>query len=195
LPHRRTTDFTEIVVSVTRTGGFMVKNIFYSAPSQLIGQRLRVHLYDHRIEAFLGATLVATHPRARRRSNGHRVHVINYHHVIHALVRKPQALWSSIYRDSLFPRTEYAETWRVLQRDLPRRDACRRMVDLLFIAHEQACQAELALLLAADLDANRVPDPRALASRLPPRHMVLPKDVPVADFALDSFDALLGASA
>jgi len=195
LPHRRTTDFTEIVVSVTRTGGFMVKNIFYSAPSQLIGQRLRVHLYDHRIEAFLGATLVATHPRARRRSNGHRVHVINYHHVIHALVRKPQALWSSIYRDSLFPRTEYAEPWKVLQRDLPRRDACRRMVDLLFIAHEQACQAELALLLAADLDANRVPDPRALASRLPPRHMVLPKDVPVADFALDSFDALLGASA
>jgi len=195
LPQRRTTDFTEIVAPVTRTGGFLIKSIFYSAPSQLIGQRLRVHLYDDRIEAFLGGTLVVSHSRARRRSDGHRVHVINYHHVIHALRRKPQALWSSIYRDSLFPRTEYAEAWKVLQRDLPRRDACRRMVDLLFIAHDQACEAELAHLLAADLDAGRAPDPKALASRLAPRQMALPRDVTVAHQSLDSFDALLGASA
>ena len=195
LPQRRTTDFTEIVAPVTRTGGFLIKSIFYSAPSQLIGQRLRVHLYDDRLEAFLGGTLVVSHSRARRRGDGHRVHVINYHHVIHALRRKPQALWSSIYRDSLFPRTQYAEAWKVLQRDLPRRDACRRMVDLLFIAHDQACEAELAHLLAADLDAGRVPDPKALASRLAPRHMALPRDVAVAHPSLDSFDALLGASA
>ncbi|HYN63077.1 MAG TPA: IS21 family transposase [Candidatus Limnocylindrales bacterium] len=195
LPQRRTTDFTETVAPVTRTGGFLVKSIFYSAPSQLIGQRLRVHLYDDRIEAFLGSTLVVSHPRARSRGDGHRVHVINYHHIIHALRRKPQALWSSIYRDSLFPRTEYAEAWKALQRDLPRRDACRRMVDLLFIAHDQACETELAHLLAEDLDAGRVPDPGALASRLSPRHMTLPRDVAVAHPSLDSFDALLKARA
>lgn len=195
LPPRRTTDFTEIVVPVTRTGGFLVRSIFYSAPSQLIGQRLRVHLYDDRIEAFLGGALVVTHPRARRRGDGHRVHVINYHHVINALQRKPQALWSSVYRDSLFPRTEYAEAWKVLQRDLPRRDACRRMVDLLFIAHDRACEAELAHRLAEDLDAGRVPDPKALTLRLVPRAMTLPEDVAVAQPSLDSFDALLGASA
>ena len=45
-----------------------------------------------------------------------------------------QALCNAVYRDNLFPRTEYVEAWKVLQRDLPRRDACRRMVDLLFIA-------------------------------------------------------------
>ncbi|TYB83703.1 IS21 family transposase [Oceaniovalibus sp. ACAM 378] len=195
LPQRRTTDFTEIVVPVTRTGGFLVKSIFYSAPSQLIGQRLRVHLYDDRIEAFLVGTLVVTHPRGRGRDNGHRLHVINYHHVIHALRRKPQALWGSIYRDSLFPRTEYAEAWKVLQRDLPRRDACRRMVDLLFIAHEQACEAELAYLISADLDAGRVPEPGALVLLLAPKATVLPRDVAVAHPSLDSFDALLGASA
>ncbi len=155
LPQRRTTDFTEIVVPVSRIGGFLVKSNFYSAPSQLIRQRLRVHLYDDRIEAFLGATVVVSHPRARGRGDGHRVHVINCHHVIHALRRKPQALSSSIYRDSLFPRTEYVEAWKVLQRDLPRREACRRMVELLFIAHERACEAELAHLLAADLHASR----------------------------------------
>jgi hypothetical protein len=195
LPLRRTTDFTEIVVPVTRTGGFLVKSIFYSAPSQLIGQRLRVHLYDDRLEAFLGSTLVVSHPRARGRGDGHRVHVINYHHVIHALRRKPQALWSSIYRDSLFPRTEYAAVWQLLQRDLPRRDACRRMVDLLFTAHDRACEAELAHLLADDLAAGRIPDPGLLASRLSPRQTALPRDVAVAHPSLDSFDALLGARA
>jgi hypothetical protein len=195
LPQRRTTDFTELVVPVTRTGGFLVKSIFYSAPSQLIGQRLRVHLYDDRIEAFLGGTLVVSHPRARRRGDGLRVHVINYHHVIHALRRKPQALWNSIYRDSLFPRTEYAAAWTVLQQDLPRRDACRRMVDLLFIAHDRTCEVELAHLLTADLDAGLVPEPKMLASRLSSRIMTLPMDVPVAHPALDSYDALLQARA
>ena len=108
--------------------------------------------------------------------------------------RKPQALWSSIYRDSLFPRTEYADAWKVLQRDLPRRDACRRMVDLLFFAHEQACEAELAHLLSAGFDAGRVPDPKTLTSRLAPRHMALPRDVAVVYPSLASFDALLGAN-
>ena len=126
---------------------------------------------------------------------GHRVHVINYHHVIHALRRKPQALHDLICRDNLFPRTEYAQAWAMLQRDLPRRDACRRMVDLLFIAHEPACEAELAHLLAADLAEGTLPDPDALRLRLTPRHMTLPKDVAVAQPSLDSFDALLGAKA
>nr|WP_211314653.1 hypothetical protein [Cereibacter changlensis] len=156
---------------------------------------MRVHLYDDRLEAFLGSTLVVTHTRARGRGNGHRVPVINYHNVIHALRRKPQALWSSIYRDSLFPRTEYAEAWKVLQRDLTRRDACRRMVDLLFIAHDQACEAELAHLLADDLGASRAPDPDLLMLRLSPKQTALPRDVAVAHPSLDSFDALLGACA
>ena len=44
-----------VVARVTKTGGFLVHQVFYSAASQMIGQRLRVHVYDDRIEAFLGA--------------------------------------------------------------------------------------------------------------------------------------------
>ena len=102
LPAQRTSDFTEIVVQVVRTGGFLVNQIFYSAPSRLIGQRLRVHIYDDRIEAYLGSSHAVSHPRARGQKSGARVHVINYHHVVHALKRKPGALANSIYRDSLF---------------------------------------------------------------------------------------------
>jgi len=131
LPARRTADFTEIVVQVVRTGGFLEKQIFYSAPSRIIGQRLRVHIYDYRIEAYLRSNHVVSHPRTRGQKSGDRVHVINYHHVIHALKRKPGALENSIYRDSLFPRTEYVLVWRALQASLSRSDACRRMVDEL----------------------------------------------------------------
>lgn len=191
LPTRRTADFTEIVVPVVRTGGFLVRQIFYSAPSRLIGQRLRVHIYDDRIEAYLGSTHVVSHPRARGHGNGHRIHVINYHHVIHALKRKPQALANSIYRDSLFPRTEYVLTWRLLQTALSRRDACRRMVDILCLAHDENAEAELADLMALDIGAGRLPDAQVLRTQLAPREQTLPKDVAVKLPALSCFDALL----
>lgn len=204
LPARRTTDFTEIVVQVVRTGGFLVHQIFYSAPSRLIGQRLRVHIYDDRIEAYLGSTHVVSHLRARGQGNGRRIHVVNYHHVIHALKRKPPlghacmpcratgALANSIYRDSLFPRTEYTVAWKRLKAALPRRDACRRMVDILFLAHEENVEVELANLMTLGL--NRLPDAAVLKAQLTPRNPSLPKDIAVRLPALSCFDALLGGA-
>lgn len=191
LPARRTTDFTEVVARVTKTGGFLVHQVFYSAPSRLIGKRLRVHVHNDRIEAFLGATRVVTHPRLRGRGDGRRVHCVNYRHVIHALRRKPQALAGSVYRDGLFPRSEYAEAWAALSADLPRRDACRRMVDLLWLAHDEGCERELALLIADGIARGELPDARLLKDKLEPRQRTLPDDTPVALTALDSFDALL----
>ena len=191
LPARRTTDFTEVVARVTKTGGFLVHSVFYSAPSQLIGQRLRVHVHDDRIEAFLGATHVAAHPRRRGRDDGVRVHCVNYHHVIHALRRKPQALAGSVYRDGLFPRPEYAAAWAALSAALPRRDACRRVVDLLCLAHDEDCEAELALLIADSLGRGELPEARGLKARLEPPRRALPGDTPVALTELASFDALL----
>lgn len=195
LPRRRTTDFIELVARVTRTGGFLVHGVFYSAPARLIGHRLRVHVHDDRIEAWLGGTRVVTHPRRRKQGDGRRVHVVDYRHVIHALRRKPRALARSIYRDSLFPRVEYTRAWAHLSATLTEKDACRRMVALLALAHDEGCEAELAALIAADLAAGRAPDARDLRARLEPRGRDLPADVPVALTALASFDALLEAGA
>ena len=191
LPARRTTDFTEVVARVTKTGGFLVHQVFYSAPSQLIGKRLRVHVYDDRIEAFLGATRVVTHPRRRGRDDGVRVHCVNYRHVIHALRRKPQALAGSVYRDGLFPRSEYADAWAALSAALPRRDASRRMVDLLWLAHDEGCEAELAALIADSLGRGALPEARVLRAKLEPRRRALPDDTPVTLTDLASFDTLL----
>ena len=195
LPERRTTDFTECVVRVVRTGGFLVHSVFYSAPSQLIGQRLRVHVYDDRIEAYLGATHVVSHPRLRGRKNGKRVHCINYRHVIHALRRKPQALASSVYRDTLFPRSEYAEAWARLSETLPRKKACRHMVDLLGLAHDENCEADLATLIAKALATGEVPTAKTLRQQLAGPDTELPEDRAVRLTDLARFDALLEGSA
>nr|WP_246387737.1 IS21 family transposase [Gluconacetobacter sacchari] len=193
LPARRTTDFTEMVVRVTRSGGFRVHGVFYSAPSQLIGKRLRIHIYDDRIEAFLGATSVASHPRLRQGNDGIRLHSVNYHHVIHALRRKPQALAGSVYREDLFPRSEYADAWAALSAALPRKDACRRMVGLLCLAHDDGCEGELATLITAALAERELPDAQEFKSRLQRRNTALPCDTPVILTSLVSFDALLEA--
>lgn len=193
LPPRRTTDFTEIVAPVTRTGGFQAAGVFYSAPSRLIGHRLRIHLYDARVEAFLGNTLVVTHPRRRAGAGGPRVHVVDYRHVIHALKRKPMALAGSLYRDSLFPREEYRRAWATLDHALPRKDACKRMVALLALAHDEACEAELAGLIADALQAGALPDPAGLRTRITERARSLPADLTVVLPPLASYDSLLGA--
>jgi len=76
-----------------------------SVPSRLIGHRLRVRLYDDRLECFLGATPLIT--LRRPHSSGKRGHVVDYRHVIHSLRRKPMALLNLVYREQLFPRRSY----------------------------------------------------------------------------------------
>ena len=103
LPARRTTDHDEALVTVTRSGGFMLRHVFYTVPSRPIGQRLRVRLYDDRLECPLGSTPVITLVRGRTyqgRHGPHRTpHVVDYRHAIHALRRKMVALLTLVYRD------------------------------------------------------------------------------------------------
>ena len=103
LPVRRTADYEETLVSVTSAGGFTLRKVFYSMPSRLIGHRLRVRLYDDRLECFLGSTQLLTLRRGRAETSGKHGHVVDYRHLIHALRRKPMALLNLVYRDQLFP--------------------------------------------------------------------------------------------
>ena len=73
--------------------GFTLRKVFYSVPSRLIGHLLDVHLFADRLVLFLGGSELMTLPRGKPDAGG-RGHVINYHHVIHALRRQPMALRS-----------------------------------------------------------------------------------------------------
>lgn len=162
LPPARTADHEEAIVTVTSSSGFTLRKVFYSVPSRLIGHRLRVRLFDDRLEVQLGGSHLFTLPRGRPHPDRRHGHVVDYRHVIHALRRKPMALLGLAYRDSLFPRPAYARAFEAMRAALSDRQACRTTVDLLALAHERACEAELAGLLCAELDAGRLPDIAAL---------------------------------
>jgi hypothetical protein len=114
LPARRTTDYEETIVTVTSTSGFILKRVFYSVPSRLIGHRLRVRLYDDRLECFLGATSLMTLRRGRPHADRKHGHVVDYRHIIHALRRKPMALLNLVYREQLFPRRAYQRAFEAM---------------------------------------------------------------------------------
>ena len=194
LPDRRTGDYEEVIVTVTSSSGFTLRKVFYTVPSRLIGHRLRVRLYDDRLDVFLGATRLMTLLRGRSAGNGKHGHVVDYRHVIHSLRRKPMALIGIVYREQLFPREAYRRMFDRLLEQLPDRVACRTMVELLALAHEQACESELADILAADLDASRLPDMAALRRRFAPDPATLP-EVVVTLAALSTYDILLNGVA
>ncbi len=146
LPARRTTDYEDVTVRVTSSGGFILRKVFYTVPSRLIGHHLRIRLYDDRLELFLGGTSLLTLPRGRASSSGSHGHVVNYHHVIHSLRKKPfrrrrtcgsTALMGLVYRDQLFPRQVFGDMFAVLLEQSDEKTACRMAVDLLALAYDR----------------------------------------------------------
>src|SRR5258708_12755631 len=137
LPKRRTADYEEKIVIVTSSGGFILRRVFYTAPSRLIGHRLRVHLYDDRLECFLGVTPMMTLRRGRPASENKGGHVVDYRHVIHALRKKPMALNNLVYRDQLFPRPAYARPFAAWHQRLRNTPSSQLPAELLPLAHHR----------------------------------------------------------
>ncbi len=175
LPLTRTCDYEETLVYVTSSGGFRLRKVFYSVPSRLIGHRLRVRLYDDRLQLYLGGTQLMTLERGRAGPNGKHGHIIDYRHVIHALRRKPMALLNLVYRDQLFPREAYRLTFERLRERLPDRAACKLTVELLSLAHERACEGQLAAVLTDLLAQRQLPDMKRLRQMFAPDPASLPE--------------------
>lgn len=191
LPPYRTTDFSIATVTVTRSGTISVRSVLYTVPSRLVGCRLKVHIHDDRLVCHLGTTAVLTVPRRYFKRNGPRLRVVDYRHLIGALVRKPQAFRRSVFRDELFPRPVFRRAWEALDERLEPRRACRVYVGLLHLAAMHGCEAALAEHLAAVLDSGGTPDLEAArAAVAPPVPAAAPVvTVPAPDLA--GYDALL----
>jgi len=194
LPKRRAEDGEEAMVTVTSSGGFMLRRVFYTVPSRLIGHRLKVRIHDDRIEVFLGGTHLTTLPRGRGYGDNRRGHVVDYRHVIHSLRAKPGALPGLVYRDQLFPRDAYRRLYDAAMEALPERAACKLVVGALAIAHERGCEADLAALIDASLDAGAIPVLADLRARFAPDPEALPQ-VTVTLTPLSAYDVLTAAPA
>ncbi len=190
LPERRTTDFVEEEARVTRCGTFTVRGVLYSAPSRLIGHRLKVRLYSDRLECFLSGALVLRLARGRRSPIGGRGRMIDYRHFVDALKRKPQAFKGLVFRDALFPREAYRRMWEQLECRLTQRQACQTIVALLEMAARDGVEGVLAERLEALLATGELPDLRKLREEFAPRKVELPLitvEMPMARV----YDALL----
>ena len=108
------------------------------------------------------------------------------------------ALLNLVYREQLFPRRAYLRAFEALLASDSEKQACRTMVGLLAIAHDRACEAELAETINAELDAGRLPDLEALGRRFAPHPTAIP-DITVELVPLYLYDELgtvqLGATA
>jgi hypothetical protein len=187
LPLRRTGEYEEVDARVTKFALFTVRGVAYSAPSRLIGHRLKVRVYAERIEAMLGGECVVHAPRPLRGAQ-----VIDFRHILPALKRKPGALVRWRMRDALFPRSEYRNTWQRLIERLPEARAARVMVGLLELAARTAGETALALRLTELAAADVLPDLDALCAEFAPRTPLQPS-VHVQLPSLSAYDQLMEA--
>jgi hypothetical protein len=94
----------------------------------------------------------------------------------------------------LFPRPAYARAFEALHQSVGDKRACKLTVELLALAHDRGCEAELAGLIDTELDAGRLPDLATLRERFGPN----PASVPVIKVelvSLSSYDELVAVHA
>lgn len=190
LPSHKTQDFSEDRVRVTTSSTIRVRDVIYSVPSRLIGMTLKVHIYDDRLECFIGSDSVVKLERIRRSKE--RVHQINYRHVIGAFFRKPQAFRNYIYREEMFPSQVFRETWDLLNTELDSRTACREYVKILKEASEGDCEPIVTRFLEKQLHQKMLP--RATDVQTLFRKETEPPNLILLSSDLKSYDALLGGS-
>ena len=179
-------EFTETEAQVTAWSTIRVKFNAYSVPSRLIGERLRIRIYDDRLEVMYAGEHELTIDRLHGRG-GHR---IDYRHVIHSLLRRPAAFARYRYREDLFPSLVFRRAYDALCSERSERQADLEYLKLLQLASRHF-ESEVAFALEAFLAEGITPNKDAVAAIVDPREPARP-DLAVPEVDLHEYDALLG---
>jgi len=181
----RLAEFQEIQVGVTSWSTIRVKRNTYSVPSRLIRERVRVRIFEDRLEVYYGGVHQLTCERLRG-EGGHR---INYRHIIWSLVRKPGAFERYRYREDLFPSLTFRRSYDALCEALPSRKADVEYLRSLHLA-AKTLESTVETALESMLARGELP----LADRL--KQLVAPEEPQIPEMAvppidLGAYDALL----
>jgi hypothetical protein len=168
LPQSKLAEYREVEARVSSHSTVRVKNITYSVPSRLIGQRLRVEVYEAVLKLYLGREPVMEVARAC----GDRGAVINFRHVVGPLLRKPGAFLNYQHREQLYPTVEYRAAFDRFVQDHGERPGVIEYLHLLNLAVEytvERVQAAMAPWMkgakkwrAAEVRAVLAPGPVAV---------------------------------
>ena len=107
---RRLPAYSIVDVRVGSGSTIRVKSNTYSVPARLIGEKVRVRVFDDRLEIYLGGELQAK----RERVLGKGAFYVAWRDVIGWLVRKPGAFRRYRYRDALFPTAVFRRAYEQL---------------------------------------------------------------------------------
>ena len=179
-------EYTEEDVRVSGWSTIRVKHNAYSVPSRLRDERVKVRLYEDRLEVYFKGVHQLTVERLLGR-NGHR---INYRHIIWSLVRKPGAFPRYKYREDLFPAPAFRQAYDTLtEAKTSERDADIHYLRILHLA-ASTMESEVEAALELLLDEGVVPEierVKALVSPQMPEH----PDVTIPEVDLSGYDGLL----
>lgn len=162
LPLRRSADYDELTVRVSSSSTINVRHVIYSVPSRLVGQLLRVRLWDDRLSCYVGSNEVMNCPRVRPEKGKTRARRIDFRHVIDSLAKKPGAFCHATLRNDILPDDEWRKLWRRLCNHLEPEMAGRLMVHALKLAAGYddisvvARGMEQMLNTPGELDLNRL---------------------------------------
>ena len=125
-----------------------VKHCAYSVPSRLIGEWVRVRIFEDRIVIrYVGKTELDCD-----RLRGRNLKRIDYRHMIWSLVRKPGGFARYVYREEMFPSVVFRRAYDAIQTP---HHGLKGDLEYLRILHlaastiEADVEAALGLLLAA----------------------------------------------
>jgi len=104
-------EYVEEDVRVSEWSTVRVKHCAYSVPSRLIGEWVRVRIFEDKIEVRYADELQL----ACERLLGRNRHRIDYRHVIWSLVRKPGAFARYVYREEMFPQLVFRKAYDAIQ--------------------------------------------------------------------------------
>jgi hypothetical protein len=179
-------EYVEDVARVSEWSTIRVKHCAYSVPSRLIGEVLKVRLYEDRIEARYGDTVELCCERLVGRNQ----HRIDYRHVIWSLVRKPGAFARYVYREEMFPAPVFRQVYDAIQTphqgtkgDL----AYLRILHLAASTMQAPVEAALAQLLAAGTSIT----PEAVKALVADETKPTVPSMTAPEVDLRSYDALL----
>jgi hypothetical protein len=181
-------EYVEEHPCVSEWSTIRVRHCSYSVPSRLMGEVLKVRVYEDRIEAYYGEDLQLSCERLLGRNR----HRIDYRHVIWSLVRKPGGFARYVYREEMFPTLVFRRAYDAIQTP---HQGVRGDLEYLRILHLAAStlqvdvEAGLALLLdeGKPITADAV---KALVTTENAQPVV--PELPMPEVNLDEYDRLLG---
>jgi hypothetical protein len=136
-------EYVEEDVKVSEWSTVRVKHCAYSVPSRLMGEWVRVRIFEDRLEVRFADELQLACERLR----GRNLHRIDYRHVIWSLVRKPGGFARYVYREEMFPSLVFRTAYDAIQAARPGTKGDLEYLRILHLA-ASTMEADVAAALA-----------------------------------------------